>query len=557
MRLGSSLYHRQPPISKGVAHAAVVLLLAVTPLALCAAMQPPESTVAAEDSSAPQDQPEVSLEAAAGPQIELTSVPAYGSSDLLQGRVAGATARDHAVAVYIHIPPAGWWTRPTAAAPVTALAADGTWTCTIATNDGDQYAIEIIAFLVPLAYQPPVLDAALSLPAALYAYPYVQAIRYPRLTFANCDWMVKRVNDLISPGPNYFTDNPENLWLDEAGRLHLKLTQRGVRWYCGEVIAERTLGCGRYALTISSGLQGMDRNAVLGFFTWDDSAPDRNYREMDIEMSRWADATLPNARFMVQPWYRDGNMHQFELDPGGDPNGVTTHEMLWEPNQVRFRSYNGPFVISPPADSSITSWSYNGPDLPAPGRENLHISLWLMAHMPPSDGRPVEVAIGSVTYLPSDPNAVYRFWAPFAARHFYTSSQTEKEKLQRTSEGVWIYEGIAWWALMKKTHPHLVPVYRFWSDQLLDHYYTIDEAEKDKLISQQKDTWTYEGIAFYVWPEGRQPPGTCPVYRFRATETGSYFYTASESEKDKLVKEYPKLWTYEGIAWHAYGLRAE
>jgi len=214
-------------------------------------------------------------------------------------------------------------------------------------------------------------------------------------------------------------------------------------------------------------------------------------------------------------------------------------------------------VLSPPAGSLIASWSYQGPDLPAAGKESLHLSLWLIGHLPPSDSKPVEVTIRGVTYLPSDPNAVYRFWAPRADRHFYTTKTAEKEKLQRQFEGTWIYEGIACGALMRKTHPNLVPVYRFWSDRLLDHFYTIDEAEKDKRISQQKDTWTYEGIAFYVWPEGRQPPGTCPVHRFRATGSGSYVYTADESEKDKLVHNYPNLWTYEGVAWHAYRLPTE
>ncbi len=560
MRLASSLRHHRQLTSMGPTRIILAFLLAVAPL-LHAATQTPENglegTSVGDGSPAARDQPQASLVTTASPQIELTSVPAYGSSDLLKGRVTGATAKDHAVAVYIHIPPAGWWTRPTAAAPRTVIAADGTWTCSVTTSDGDRYAIEIVAFLIPLAYAPPVLDAAASLPEALYTYPYAQAIRYPRFKFANCDWMIKRVNDLISPGPNYFTDNPENVWVDDTGQLHLKLTQRGIRWYCGEVIAERTLGCGRCALTISRGIKGMDRNAVLGFFTWDDSAPDRNYREMDIEFSRWGDATLPNARFMVQPWHHTGNMHQFELDPSREPNGVTTHEMLWEPNQVRFRSYAGPFALSPPAPGLFSSWSYQGPDLPAAGKESLHISLWLIGHLPPSDSKPVEVAIRSVTYLPSDPNTVYRFWSPFAGRHFYTISKMEKEKLQRKFEGTWIYEGVAYGALLRKTHTNLVPVYRFWSDKLLDHYYTIDEAVKAKLISQQKDTWTYEGIAFHVWPEGRQPPGTCPVHRFHSTQTGRYFYTATESEKDKLVKEQPKLWTYEGVAWHAYYSSAE
>jgi len=41
-------------------------------------------------------------------------------------------------------------------------------------------------------------------------------------------------------------------------------------------------------------------------------------------------------------------------------------------------------------------------------------------------------------------------------------------------------------------------VYRFWSDALSGHFYTIDEAERDKLINQYSHVWTYEGIAWYA-----------------------------------------------------------
>ena len=230
--------------------------------------------------------PAVRCAAAAPGKIELTEVPAYGSTGTLQGRVSDVNSvSDHAVAVYIHVPPYGWWSRPTTADPVTRIGADGTWACDIATGPRDRHAIEILAFLIPAAYQPPVMDANEILPESLYAYPYAQTVRYPSLKFANCDWMVKRVNDLTSPGPNYFSDDPENLWIDDAGRLHLRITRRGEQWYCGAVIAKRNLGYGRYAFTLAEGIKGMDRNAVLTFSTWDDRTPDQNFREMDIEIS--------------------------------------------------------------------------------------------------------------------------------------------------------------------------------------------------------------------------------------------------------------------------------
>ena len=45
------------------------------------------------------------------------------------------------------------------------------------------------------------------------------------------------------------------------------------------------------------------------------------------------------------------------------------------------------------------------------------------------------------------------------------------------------------------------PVYRYWSAKLGTHFYTIDAKEKAKIDSQYSHVWTYEGIAFYAWPD--------------------------------------------------------
>jgi hypothetical protein len=39
--------------------------------------------------------------------------------------------------------------------------------------------------------------------------------------------------------------------------------------------------------TIDSRVDLLDRNIVLGLFTWDTYAPQYNYREIDFEFSRW------------------------------------------------------------------------------------------------------------------------------------------------------------------------------------------------------------------------------------------------------------------------------
>jgi hypothetical protein len=147
---------------------------------------------------------------------------------------------------------------------------------------------------------------------------------------------------------------------------------------------------------------------------------------------------------------------------------------------------------------------------------------------------------------------VYRFWAETSVRHFLTAREAEKDKLLNQYADVWMLEGTAFQAYSRPSEPNLLPVYRFWSEMLGSHFYTIKEAEKDKLIGLYSDFWTLEGTAFYAYPAGQQPAGARPVHRFWSEMLGSHFYTIKEAEKDKLINQYADVWQYEGIAWYAY-----
>lgn len=48
--------------------------------------------------------------------------------------------------------------------------------------------------------------------------------------------------------------------------------------------------------------------------------------------------------------------------------------------------------------------------------------------------------------------------------------------------------------------PGTRPVYRFWHSKIGCHFYTMDEAEKTKLITQYSHVWVYEGIKGNWWP---------------------------------------------------------
>jgi hypothetical protein len=59
-------------------------------------------------------------------------------------------------------------------------------------------------------------------------------------------------------------------------------------------------------------------------------------------------------------------------------------------------------------------------------------------------------------------------------------------------------------------------------------------------------------VAFYAYPEGRQPPTAKPVYRFRRPSDNSHFYTISGAERDRIIKEFPKIYIFEGTVFYAF-----
>jgi hypothetical protein len=109
---------------------------------------------------------------------------------------------------------------------------------------------------------------------------------------------------------------------------------------------------------------------------------------------------------------------------------------------------------------------------------------------------------------------VNRFWSPVYSRHFYTIDEAERNKLLDNYWRTWTYERVVYHVLNDAGEPGAAPVYRFWSAALSAHFYTIDVAGRDSLRANYPKVWTYEGPVFYAYPAGFQPAGTLPVHRF-------------------------------------------
>ena len=60
------------------------------------------------------------------------------------------------------------------------------------------------------------------------------------IQFSGFDWEIRPSEKSGGPGPNRWDEN--NVSVDADGHLHLKLTERGGRWYCAEVTTQKSPG---------------------------------------------------------------------------------------------------------------------------------------------------------------------------------------------------------------------------------------------------------------------------------------------------------------------------
>ncbi|MCB2018338.1 MAG: serine protease, partial [Hydrogenophaga sp.] len=84
--------------------------------------------------------------------------------------------------------------------------------------------------------------------------------------------------------------------------------------------------------------------------------------------------------------------------------------------------------------------------------------------------------------------------------------------------------------------------------------YTNSEAEKANVLANLSGTYTYEGVAWYAPPAGSTIAATVDVFRFFRLGVGTHLYTASVAERDNIIANLGQYYTYEGVAYKAWPL---
>jgi hypothetical protein len=324
------------------------------------------------------------------PSIEFSRIPqadqgGRAKNDIIEGRVKGARPGQRIV---LYAKSATWWVQPLASRPFTTIQDDAKWIN--ATHLGTEYA----ALLVDPGYRPP--SATNELPARGGAVAAIAIVKgasvapSKSLWFSGYEWRLRDAPS--SRGGRINVYHASNVWTDASGALHLRIAKEAGEWTCAELSLTRSLGYGTYLFTVRD-TSHLEPSAVFTVFTWDYSAADQNFREMDIEISRWGDPTSRNAQYVVQPHYVAENLARFEA-----PSGVLTHSFRWEPGRLAFRTVRGSSGSSSAravAEHVFTS------GVPAPGIESVRMNLYVSGRgtlVPIQRG--AEVVVEKFEYLP-------------------------------------------------------------------------------------------------------------------------------------------------------------
>lgn len=217
------------------------------------------------------------------------------------------------------------------------------------------------------------------------------------LYFSGYKWVSKDSKEKITgPGQNFFSGSKENVWVDPHGKLHLKTSRKDGRWYCSEVRLTESFGYGEYTFRVEANPAKLDKNFVVGFFTYDHDDSAHHHREIDMEFATWGKDNDLNTQYVVQPASNPENISRFNTDL----SRTTEHTISWRKNKIRFKSS---YVISQKDTvvlKTYAEWSKKPHRVVRKGQEKFSINIWLYKASFASDFKDYEVVLSQFYFIP-------------------------------------------------------------------------------------------------------------------------------------------------------------
>jgi hypothetical protein len=323
--------------------------------------------------------------------VEFTQVPEAGpGGEVKTVKIAGrATGSKPGQRVVLFAYDGTWYVQPFGSKPFTEIQPDRSWSSI--THVGLKYA----ALLVERDYAPPrVADALQAKGGSVIAVATVtgtpsavsQRMTRGKMNFSGFEWEVYR-----APRDSFgklYPNSASNVWTDQKGWLHLRITKEPEGWTGAYISLTRSLGYGAYSFVIHE-LPELEPATVLGMVVWDPLDAGQHHRSFDILLGQFGDPAIKNAQYSVLPFNVPGNVYRLTL-----PRGAFTHSIHWERGRLSFATQEAGGRSPVGAEHVFTS------GIPTPGGERVNINLFAYgdSKVPQKSGS--EVVIEKFVYLP-------------------------------------------------------------------------------------------------------------------------------------------------------------
>lgn len=225
-----------------------------------------------------------------------------------------------------------------------------------------------------------------------------------------------------------------------------------------------------------------------------------------------------------------------DCEPQAQPSGGF-YRVLWSQGGVEGGSSGSALFVNGRVTGTLT-----GGDNVCPAKDGLvvygrldqalpNFAAWLGA----------EVAVNSDLHMP-----VYRFQVLRSGGEFYTVSVQERDTVIAAFPNDLVFDGIAFYAA-DRAHDRLMPVHRYFNPEVLAHFYTISDAER-QFVQTYHPTWNYDGIAW--WSPAQPGDGVEPVYRAYQYVPGVHHYSVQTQASERWRADAGLL--YDGLAYYVW-----
>src|ERR1700722_7240327 len=86
-----------------------------------------------------------------------------------------------------------------------------------------------------------------------------------KINWQGYTWNVRSaVNE--GPGPNNW--DASNVWIDDKGDLHMKLSQKDGQWSCAEIWTDQEMSFGTYQCQVEGAIDKLDANVIFSMFSY-------------------------------------------------------------------------------------------------------------------------------------------------------------------------------------------------------------------------------------------------------------------------------------------------